>query len=563
MSSIVLNIVSVATGTVVNSVCDHVAGRLRHGDCTDEKCRQLIVRELDEIKTKIDGLARKDLQSSVCFLKDGLCLLNHAFEGAANDIEDNKPLDSSEQSEDSSFALAEHDDELRSQISAFNKALARSPQTLTVRSKERFTSAKLSFENAYSKATEAFNNEALSTTERILATKLRVVSRMLQCLHEDPEMAMAFCKLYLQQLHELPAVRKRFVVFFRNKVKSKLSQRKRGENIRCVMELSYALYEYAKLFARTGLDVLGSWPIIKLRRKAINPLLMPNKVLKKMLKHGVRSPNQFLFDQIDNSSCIAVNSKGEIVAKNNSGNSLEVLGTDSKVLGSFCFDSEADGFEILALATDSDDFVYAVTRYKNKSHDLFCYKLYIFGVDLGYVEKQFYLECLTGAGEGHHIVCLAVCPSSKNILVTKQDDAKVFVFYPNGESRNSFGLQAWNLIRDLEISARGEVAAAELVGKTVGIYTQDGTLKHEITLPGLHKVCGLAFDRVDNTVVVLTEVLTGCFHEYRLLSYSESGELLRSLVLPRQKKDVGYHLTSHPKGPLAVVHKTGVIFLHH
>ena len=217
MSSIVLGIVNLATGAVFHNVCDRFANRLKHGDCTDEKCRQLIVRELDEIKIRLDGLARKDLLSSVCFLKDGLCLLNHTFEDTANENETYEAKNKLEyvkecleldESEDSPWKQS--NEELHSQIAIFNKALNRSPETLTVTSKERFTSAKLSFENAYSKATEAFNNEALSTTERILATKLRVVSKILQCL-EDPDMAIAFCKLYLQQLHEMPAIRKRYV----------------------------------------------------------------------------------------------------------------------------------------------------------------------------------------------------------------------------------------------------------------------------------------------------------------------------------------------------------------
>ena len=217
MSSVVLSIVNLAAGAVFNSVCDRFANSLKHGDCTDEKCRQLIVRELDEIKTRLDGLARKDLLSSVSFLKDGLCLLSFTFEGATNQSEVYKSendldyvKECLELYENDASPWKRSDEELQSQIAVFNKALNCEPGTLDVTSKERFISAKTSFESAYTKATEAFNNEALSTTERILATKLRVVSKILQCL-EDPEMAIAFCKLYLQQLHEMPAIRKRYV----------------------------------------------------------------------------------------------------------------------------------------------------------------------------------------------------------------------------------------------------------------------------------------------------------------------------------------------------------------
>jgi hypothetical protein len=328
-----------------------------------------------------------------------------------------------------------------------------------------------------------------------------------------------------------------------------------------VTELNYALYEYAKSFAKTGLEILASWPKIKLREKAINPLLVSNKVLKKMAKSGLRSPNQFLFKEINNSKCVAVNSKGEIITKSKIGDSLEVFSSDADIVRSFCFDSEdtqKNNFEILALAVGSDDSLHAVTRYKTE--DSFYYKLYVFDANLDRVQQQVFLECLTGPGESHHSVCIALDPN-KNIFITKQDDAKVFIFDCNGNAKNSFTLQSWNLIKDLKISTTGDVIAVELVGKTVGIYTEDGALKEEITLPSLHKVCGLAFDHIDNKIIVLAEVLTGCFHEYRLLSYSECGELVKTLVLPRQKGSTGYRITSHPNGPLAVVHGTGAIFI--
>ena len=49
-----------------------VAKRFEGGDFTNKECRRLIVRELDDIKSKLDGLARKDLLSSLCFLQEGV-----------------------------------------------------------------------------------------------------------------------------------------------------------------------------------------------------------------------------------------------------------------------------------------------------------------------------------------------------------------------------------------------------------------------------------------------------------------------------------------------------------
>ena len=43
---------------------------------TDAKEREIVVRELNDIKTKLDGLSRKDLLSSYSFLREGVELLN-------------------------------------------------------------------------------------------------------------------------------------------------------------------------------------------------------------------------------------------------------------------------------------------------------------------------------------------------------------------------------------------------------------------------------------------------------------------------------------------------------
>ena len=75
MSSIITSAINLTFGLLWNKVRDHTANQLKEGDMTDEKCRQLIVRELDDIKTKLDGLARKDLLSSVDFLEEGLAFL--------------------------------------------------------------------------------------------------------------------------------------------------------------------------------------------------------------------------------------------------------------------------------------------------------------------------------------------------------------------------------------------------------------------------------------------------------------------------------------------------------
>ena len=51
------------------------ANELKEGDVTDETFRSLIEREIDEIKWKLDGLARANLLASISFFKEGLIYL--------------------------------------------------------------------------------------------------------------------------------------------------------------------------------------------------------------------------------------------------------------------------------------------------------------------------------------------------------------------------------------------------------------------------------------------------------------------------------------------------------
>ena len=76
MSSIITSILSTTVGLLWNKARDKTAEKLQGGDVTDAKVRENVVRELNDIKTKLDGLSRKDLLSSYSFLREGVELLN-------------------------------------------------------------------------------------------------------------------------------------------------------------------------------------------------------------------------------------------------------------------------------------------------------------------------------------------------------------------------------------------------------------------------------------------------------------------------------------------------------
>ena len=79
MSSIATVVFKATIGLLINKARDKAAEKLKEGDLTDEKFRSLIVRGIDQIKCKLDGLARKDLLSSISAFKERIAILYDVF----------------------------------------------------------------------------------------------------------------------------------------------------------------------------------------------------------------------------------------------------------------------------------------------------------------------------------------------------------------------------------------------------------------------------------------------------------------------------------------------------
>ena len=80
MTSIITAVFKATIGLLVNKGRDAAAERLKEGDVSDQKFRGLIVREIEEIKSKLDGLSRKDLLAAVDYFEAGLRYLYEAID---------------------------------------------------------------------------------------------------------------------------------------------------------------------------------------------------------------------------------------------------------------------------------------------------------------------------------------------------------------------------------------------------------------------------------------------------------------------------------------------------
>ena len=154
MSAIVNGILNSTIGLLCTKLRDYTAEKLNEGDLNEEKCRQIVVRELDDIKTKLDGLSRKDLHASFSFFKEEVSRLYISLETSGESCD--QPNTSKAQTEDESklegatattvesFSVTEAErDALEYAIQ-----LSQTIGNLKIASKERYNLAKRSFEEA-------------------------------------------------------------------------------------------------------------------------------------------------------------------------------------------------------------------------------------------------------------------------------------------------------------------------------------------------------------------------------------------------------------------------------
>ena len=546
MSSIVTSILSSTLGLLWNKARDATAKSLKDGDVADAKIREIVVRELYDVKFKLDGLSLKDLESSYMFLKEGVQLM----------------IDSVDKSMDEQKAVLNEDKDDGSVTSStmpsggdiFNDALQLSQAMgkLKIVSNQSET-AKKRFEDARKQATLAFCNKALSIEDRIFAAKLRVVSEILECL-DSPDTAVSSCLLFLKQLHDLPAVREIFSVYLGGGMKSILGKTERVEHVKSIMMINYVLYQFVQKFSSKRYLELN-WPVIQLNDRSFNPIWNWREVSMRRswgdeLK---RPPNAVKVDEKIDPDRSAVNSRGEIIVARNHG--VKIISKTGKtksvlplpVLRSQDEDGNEMKHSIQGVAVDEENNVYQIVGYQNGD-----VVLYAFDEDCNDVKHRNKLNFLSG--KSFMYFSLAV-NKNKDIVMRVGDD--VYVYDVTGQLKYEFEPKCDPCY--IGVSENNEIIIASWRDNTVEIYTEEGNLKTTIELPAGHVVRGVAFHFGISKIVVLSE------HEekesYYLHCYSETGEQHTSTYLGKAAYGFFHNVTSHPSGPAAVVTEEVILYM--
>ena len=551
---LVTGIVKLTFGFLAKKIRSGIAERLKDGDVTDEECRRLIISELDDIKSKLDGLARKDLLSSLCFLQEGI---NRLYQSLLQLDSNENTAESTEQATLVETASSRGTG-LNSPISDVI-ALVNVITSLKIRSNDRFKSAMKSFELSREKATEAFCNEALSIEDRIQASQIRMMARILENL-EDPDASVSDCLQYLKQLHDIGAIQEIFSVLIDGGIKSWFNKKKRLNNAWSVQVMNQTLFEFARKFTKPSLfGLLSQWPLISLGEESYHPVWGEDRVVRKLKESGLQVISlcpDFTFDEKIYQNHAVVNSTGEIVALTRYTDTFKIFkrSGESRTLCEVPREEHASAWYFQAMDIDAEDNIYVITTLRG-SHGSWRFKLFIFDKN-GNKKSETPLLFLQGFRKR---VSMAINKDGKVAILnwkTKVLYVENVYFEQNCFSLNELSTQEFFSrvnVRFLDCNGTKVIAADE---HTVYIYTENGQLQRKVKIPEEHGsgIGSVAINHVTERILVK-------MYEGSLLSFSETGELIDSLNLESSEWSHAANLTSHPNGPVALVGETGAVLL--
>ena len=545
MSSIITSILSSSIGLLWNKARDSTAAKLKDGDVTDTKIREIVVRELNDIKTKLDGLSRKDLLSGYDFLQEGVDLLNVFI--------DKSKL------EQKAETTAGRSSDVQSEILSEALELSQAMGEMKINADKEFESALERFKDARKRAADAFRIESLRIEDRIRAAKLRVVSELLECL-ESPETAIPGCLSFLKNLHALPAVQEMFNVYLNGGlVKSMLNKGQRVENVKSVMMINYVVFKYVSKFSSKYTSAFV-WPTIELADRSFNPILNWQEIStrKSMGDELTQLPNRLILNTTISPYPSAVNSHGDVFVANYS-DTIKLINKKgkSKVVNLPSHGGNVVAQLILGLAVDNDDNVYVVRCIYitlTENGDVKSHVLDVLDENYNVKQDSRRLEFL----KAPDYLDIAI-NKNNDIIMTKGGDPQVYICDNTGKLKHKFERSS-NYQPILGISGQDEIMISSKHDQVVEIYSEEGNLKSTIKLPEGHEAHVLAFHYVICKIIILTSVGA----TYVLLCYSEAGELeTRTFFGIREDYSVLKipNIKSHPSGPVVVVDRESTTFI--
>ena len=520
MSEVITGVLKLAFGLISSKVRDYGAEKLQDGGLTDQKFRGLIVREMKDIKTTLDAISRKDLGASISSLQEGIDRLSLSFDESS---------DSRNQSTSELPTAKGSPDETKPAQQSVEDAvaLANAIGNLKIVSNERFELAKKSFEKAAEKASEAFHNTALSTDERILASKVRIASAILQHL-DDPEVAASDCLNSLRELNDMPSIQEIFSVHLKGGIKSFFKKESRVEVVEIVTMINLILADFISKFTKRRMAVFD-WPMIKCGKRVVHPIHYARQTRLPNLKEmKITAPWDFVvLKETIQHRPLALTRRGDLICFTDARHGPQKLDKTTGKLQPYCLSPLEDNTEhpqpshkVVDLVFDEDDTMYVLSS---------GYRLSVYSAD----GRNVY-HCTLNFLEGNYCddIHITVSNDKKIVISCAHNEApNIMVYLCNSDGKliNSFdtGLTSalWGNKHHIEFVSisfnnkiilvtrtRSAIAVFEDSGSyMLHIYTEDGGLLQRTVKFRPSEGNILYFDRMVYNQV--TENIIGCVME--------------------------------------------------
>lgn len=347
MSAIVTAVLTGTLGLLLKKSRQILAEKLKDGDATDQQLRSWIIEEFDNVNSKLDAMSRKDLKTSLSFFKEGIVFLNKVMDSKASAVETSMGK-SAEETELSASAGVNRTSLVEGLRKLHSTNLDESAKTALFDAKKRF-------DDARREATKAFNNDNLTSLERILAIAIRLMATILEKT-ENPADSLAACRSGLEELHSTPFVRENFKVELTGGVKARLNSDERRQIILSVCRVNRIIHDVSVIVGEIGM--LFNWPCIENVNERVDPLRdsRVGKVLSKLEIDDCSVTWSVATEVIS----VATNSCRQFIVVDQD-DRCAVVDATGKFLYSFGLPAEenliAQGM-IRAVATDNDDNIY-------------------------------------------------------------------------------------------------------------------------------------------------------------------------------------------------------------
>ena len=497
---------------------EKVAEKLKDGDVTDQQLRSIIIRKIDDVNSKLDGISKKELRASNSFFREGIEYLYEVFEET------------------------------------------RSRSELTESATRQLANAKDSFKLARQMATIAFSNEGLSPNDRILAMQYRVMATVLETI-DHPADAVAPCKVCIEELNGLPVVQRSLQEQLRTgfrAVKSLFNKEERRKVISGVCLVNRVAFNVIRTVPVK--ELFPKWLMIDTGEEKVD-LLRDRRVTKILCKQDTENCSVSWIlghfgeeeHRLNNPLGIATNSSGQYIVAD-CDKTIKVFDKSGKFVQRFRVPAPllddmgkqlSFTYRVVHLVADMNDNIYVPVK-ETSCEDSY----WIFKFNKTADEHNSFRVRTMGCE------CKLSVSDSGKVVVLKRNSGESYgivdVYEANGQFVCSFGRQILSYPCDITTVSDGRVMVVEgwLSTPGVHIFSEQGDHLNRFDLQRFLRSPKIAFHRESQQVVVAGNKESDILY---VGIYTRDGEFVRSTLIHMGESFILNGIAVTTEGHIAVV----------